>query len=825
RWADHAPMNFQHKLDLVEAEKAWLLGQPWQAMAHYDQAIAAAKSQGYIQEAALASERATEFYRAQGREQIARVYFTEAHYGYLRWGAIAKVNQLEAKYPQMLLVQATQRQEPAALAVTRSLSTSGLKDFDVTTVLKASQTLSREIVLPDLLTKLMQLVLENAGAETGCLLLETAGQLRIRASGTVGANDQVAVQPAEPGLGKALDDGLILPLSVINYVARTQNPLVLADAQGEDLFATDVYITSQRPKSVLCAPILHQGKLRGVLYLENNLTPGAFTPARLEILQLLAAQAAISMENARLYADLEEANHTLEANVAARTLELQEKNLRLQQESQDRQRAEEAATIANRAKSEFLANMSHELRTPLNGILGYSQVLRKNQSLTEQQQKGLDVIRRCGEYLLTLINDVLDLAKIEARKMELNPNPFPLTPFLENLLAICQVRADQKQIPLNYNLRSTLPRYVYADEKRLQQVLLNLLGNAVKFTERGSITLTVGYAQHWHMDAAAIAAFSPETLDSASPIRFQIEDTGLGIAPEQLTEIFAPFHSASDHRSEGTGLGLAISRQLVQLMDSDIQVESTVGQGSRFWFDLVLPTVPPTALASPARLENITGYRGDRRTILVVDDQDDNRSVLVNFLEPLGFTVLEAAHGQAGLDLALAHRPDGVLVDWAMPRMDGLEMTRQLRQIPGLETVPVVAISANVMGFDPQLSPEACCNDFLPKPVLEAALLEKLQIHLDLEWICAPEPPSPTPATSPTISPAISPLIIPSVSELRPLLNLALQGDLKAIVAHTHQLEQADPQWAGMAQQLRQLAIDYQGRQLIDLIKTYLTPT
>jgi len=600
---------------------------------------------------------------------------------------------------------------------------------------------------------------------------------------------------------------------------------VLNNANREERFATDPYIQAQQPKSVLCTPILHQGKLTGVLYLENNLVTGAFTPDRLEVLQLLAAQAAISIENARLYADLGEANRTLEANVAARTLELQAKNIHLQQEIRERQRAEETATVANRAKSEFLANMSHELRTPLNGILGYSQVLKKNPHLDPQQQKGLDVIHRCGDYLLTLINDVLDFSKIEAQKMELHTSPFHLPYFLENLLEICRVRASQKQIALNYETSSPLPQFVDADEKRLQQVLLNLLGNALKFTETGHVTLRVGYAPPSVPDAEpgvpAYEVFTP------GPIRFEIEDTGIGIAPAQLEQIFQPFHSVNQpgQPTEGTGLGLAISRQLVQLMGSDIQVSSTVGQGSRFWFDLELPESQLKGQGSLADGKAIWGYGGDRRTLLVVDDKDYNRAVIVNLLEPLGFTVLEASDGHQGLAQARQHRPDAVLVDLVMPQMDGFEMTRQLRQIPELHKVVVIALSASVLEFDQRLSQAAHCDDFLPKPVHEPALLQKLQAHLGLEWVYEPVSSAAVPNPATNQPPAPLPLAaIPTAAELDVLLDLALRGDLKGLVAHTNRLEASAPQWAAFTLQLRQLAISYKGRQAIELIKRYQPP-
>lgn len=835
-WANHAPANFQHKFDLVEAEKLRVLGNYWQAMELYDRAIVGAREHGYIQEEALANELAATFYLAQGREKVAQLYLVEAYYGYLRWGATAKVQDLARKYSGLSQLLPPKAIDGLATPTTGHLTTKGTTTFDFVTVMKASQALSSEIILGELLTKLMRIVLENAGAEKGYLLLETAGQLLIEASGTMGL-EPITVQQAIPLQSQNLNDRpnsaqsgqSCLPISVINYVARTQEALVLSNTHAEAMFAADPYIVAEQPKSLLCTPILHQGKLTGVLYLENNLTTEAFTQDRLEVLQLLAAQAAISIENARLYSDLEEANRTLEAKVVTRTLELQEKNQHLQQEIQERQRAEEAAQIASRAKSEFLANMSHELRTPLNGILGYSQILKKNNLLTEQQKHGLHVIHQCGEYLLTLINDVLDLSKIEVQKMELHPTTVHLPQFLQNVLEICRVRADQKQILLDYQSLSPLPQLIYADEKRLRQVLLNLLGNAVKFTETGSVTFKVGYVKHWSsMTEPVSQSNKTHEQTNGDNIRFEITDTGIGIASGQLEQIFQPFHCANElyPRTEGTGLGLAISRQLVQLMGGDIHVSSTLGQGSSFWLDLELPKVSQsTSTTQSTSLRSPIGYRGDRRSVLVVDDKAFNRTVLADLLRPLGFTVIEATDGQEGLEQALEQQPDVVLVDLVMPRMDGFELTRRLRHTPELQNVIVIAISASVFEFDQRMSQEACCNAFLPKPVEESALLEQLQLHLALEWIYDPEnqgtPPLANKAISdrPLTAYPLSPSAIPTAQKLDTLLDLALMGDLKGVVDYTQRLEQLEPQWATFATQLRQLAKRFKGKQVIEFIR------
>lgn len=801
-WATHAPMNFQHKYDLVEAEKARFLGNHLEAIDLYNRAIAGAKEHGYLQEEALANERAATFYFWLGKDRLAKEYLNDAYYLYIRWGAVTKVAHLEVQYPNIFpRIQQGETSNSQNQQGSTSTNQTHSKTLDLATVIKASQVLSSEIVLDRLLVKFMQLVLENAGAEKGFLLLEKAGNLSVEIPIGID-NHSVAMQQPEQALA--------YPMSIVNYTVRTYEPVVLVDALHEGDFVLDAYVVEHQPKSVLCTPILHQGKLTGVLYLENNLTIGAFTPERLEVLQLLSSQAAISIENARLYSELEEANRTLEAKVEGRTLELQAKNLHLQQEIYERQRAEEAADSANRAKSEFLANMSHELRTPLNGILGYAQILKRSQTLTDLQKNGVDVIHRCGEHLLTLINDVLDLSKIEARKMELHLNDFYFSEFLEAIIAICRVRAEQKGLFLTQRALSPLPRIVRADEKRLRQVLINLLGNAVKFTERGQVTLQVG----------ALQAFEPKTL-YPSRIRFQIEDTGIGMTSEQLQEIFLPFKQVGEHRrqTEGTGLGLTISRQLVQLMGSNIHAQSTPAKGSTFWFDLDILEVDQVAQFVSIDRTSIRGFNGDRRKVLVVDDKESNRLVLVNLLQPLGFEVVEAINGQDALQKACQLQPDVILMDLAMPIMNGFEATRQIRRQPNLQQVVIIATSASVFDMDQDQSRNVGCNDFLPKPIREAELLDQLGLYLNLEWIYE-DAPSTLQDTTQFIK-SDAQMIAPPVEEISALLDLARMGDLKAIADRIAKLEVLDSQYMPFAVHLRQLVKGFKRRQILEFIKQF----
>lgn len=465
------------------------------------------------------------------------------------------------------------------------------------------------------------------------------------------------------------------------------------------------------------------------------------------------------------------------------------------------QRAKEEAETANRAKSEFLANMSHELRTPLNGILGYAQILKRDSNLTKAQQDGIEVIRRSGEHLLTLINDILDLSKIEADKLEIEAREFHFPQFLKNIVEIIRVRAEQKGLAFTFEAVARLPRYVRGDERRLRQILLNLLGNAVRFTEQGSVSFKVGYE---------------EIQASDNRLCFLIEDTGIGIAEDKLEEIFQPFHQLSPQRFriEGTGLGLTICRKLAGLMEGTLHVRSRVGEGSAFWLLLALQEIDGPESDSEPTERIISGYAGRRRRILVVDDKWENRAVIVQLLSRIGFDVSEAADGQEAVRLARRLPLDLVLMDLVMPLMDGFEATRRLRRIRKLAGLKIVALSASVFENHRQESLGAGCDDFIAKPVKEEILLEKLAHYLGLAWHYS-SPPAPVPRQRP---PQVA-VVMPAPAELQQLYECARKGDIRGIHNLLEQIARANADHQPFVAEVRELARGYRVKELREFLQ------
>jgi signal transduction histidine kinase/CheY-like chemotaxis protein len=511
---------------------------------------------------------------------------------------------------------------------------------------------------------------------------------------------------------------------------------------------------------------------------------------------------AIVTENHKYRLNLKTINTELEKRVFERTRDLQES------ETKAKELAAKAES-ANQAKSAFIANMSHELRSPLNAVIGFSQLMLRAKNLPLDQYENAGIIYRSGEYLLTLINHILDLSKIEAGKATLNVHDFDLYRLLDDLEDMLHLKAAESGLELIFERTENVPRYISTDEVKLRQVLINLLSNAIKFTPSGVILLTVNKEN--------------ESFNDTFPIHFSIRDTGVGIAAAELPKLFDAFIQAEAGREmqEGTGLGLAISRKFVQMMGGDISVESELGKGSTFYFHIQVKLGQSNVHENNQERRRVLGLAPEQPIykILAVDDKSINRQLLLRLLEPLGFEMKEASNGQEAITIWDEWEPHLIWMDMRMPVMDGYEATKHIKSTTKGNATAVIALTASVLEEEKAIVLSAGCDDFLRKPFSEHTIFDALAKHLGVKYIYAE---SNDENLQPIEEKALTSDSLKCMDQawINKFYEAALEANTNLVIELIQEIPQTEN---FLIQFLTKLAKQFEFEKIVDLVETLIT--
>ncbi|MFP2903949.1 ATP-binding protein [Pyxidicoccus sp. 3LFB2] len=695
------PHAHGHRLSIVDMELAMARGRFRDACLLFDRASDECIQRGFVHLAGIVCQRAATYYAAEGSARQSHEYTRRARQHFAEYGATRRARTLAARLDELA---------PGW----RSPAETPLQSVDADALTRAATSLFEHVELSTLLVRLITAAMEAAGATGACVFVSVEGQeLCVAAEATID-DGRIAVSLVDGYPPITRVPATRYPVDVLTAVVADGAPLVLEDATVDPRFGGSPYVRERRPRSLLCLPIVDRDRRPAALYVENDLTRGAFTRERVRVLQALLSMAAISIANSRLYAQ-------------------QEAALQLERSARER------LARLNDLKDEFLANTSHELRTPLTGIIGMADAILASHgdALTDETKHDIGLIIRSGRRLATLVNDVLDFSRLRKRELELHTKPVNLGAIASLVCRVLSQEARRRGVELRVELQPGIPA-VEADEDRLQQILFNLVGNAIKFTDAGG-----------HVRIGAVAG--------GDRVKVFVTDTGIGIPAEDQQSIFEAFEQvdASSSRSAGgTGLGLPLAKRLVELHGGALQVRSELGQGSEFSFELPLSSREPESVESLALAHivpdeealdapgsesmNASAPSSSSCHVLIVDDESVNRRVMERYTKAYGYRTTSADSGAKALELLEAGlRPDVVVLDVMMPGLDGYDTCREIRRTRSATELPIIMLTAKNRVSDLGLGFAAGANDYIPKPFSRQELQARIKSHVELARLYA----------------------------------------------------------------------------------------